>query len=216
MKQKEIFMQAEGDAWFARNRHGLETRKLPEDDYLLCALLEVCGSGLGLKVLEIGCGDGARLAWLKNHLKADCYGVEPSAQAVAVANSKGINVQQGTADSLPFTEREFDIVLFGFCLYLCDREDLFRIASEADRVLRAPGWIMILDFYSSKPYEKIYHHLPGVKSYKMDCRNLFTWHPNYECMAHKVLHHSQSGFTDDQDEWVAVSTLRKTQKSLIV
>lgn len=216
MKQKEIFLRSEGDAWFARNQQSVATRKLPDDDALLRELLDFLPLNArgGLKVLEVGCGDGTRLAWLKNNLGAECYGIEPSAQAVAVACSKGINVQQGTAEVLPFDNQSFDIVIFGFCLYLCDREDLFRIASEADRVLRSPGWLMIMDFFSSTPRARTYHHRPGVQSYKMDYRTLFTWHPDYECMTHKVRHHVEANYTDAPDEWVAVSVLRKYQKEL--
>lgn len=216
MKQKEIFLQSEGDAWFARNQQGVATRKLPDDDALLQELLYIPAINQhkkeGLKVLEVGCGDGTRLAWLKKNLNADCYGIEPSAQAVAASCAKGINVQQGTADILPFDSQSFDIVIFGFCLYLCDREDLFRIASEADRVLCTPGWLMIMDFYSPIPRARTYHHRPGVQSYKMDYRTLFTWHPYYECMTHKVRHHGEAIHTDAPDEWVAVSVLRKCQR----
>ena len=176
MKQKEIFLRSEGDAWFTRNQQGVATRKLPGDDALLRELLDflpVNATGGGEKVLEIGCGDGTRLAWLKDNLNADCNGIEPSAEAVAAACTKGINVQQGTADVLPFDNQSFDIVIFGFCLYLCDREDLFRIASEADRVLRTPGWLVIMDFYSTVPRARTYHHRPGVQSYNMDYRSLF-------------------------------------------
>jgi len=215
VKQKEIFLQSEGDAWFARNQQGVAGRKLPDDDALLRELLDLLPVNMGvLKVLEIGCGDGTRLAWIKNNLNADCYGVEPSAQAVAAANAKGINVRQGTADALPFDRDSFDIVIFGFCLYLCDREDLFRIASEADRVLRSPGWLMILDFYSQAPRANAYQHRLGVQSYKMDCRTLFTWHPDYECMTHKVRLHGEASYTDAEDEWTAVSVLRKRQCEL--
>jgi ubiquinone/menaquinone biosynthesis C-methylase UbiE len=216
MKQKEIFLQSEGDAWFSRNQQGVATRKLPDDDVLLREMLDLlpvnARGGGGLKVLEVGCGDGTRLAYLKHNLNADCYGIEPSAQAVAAARTKGINVEQGAADALPFDSHSFDIVIFGFCLYLCDREDLFRIASEADRVLRAPGWLMIIDFYSPVPRAKAYHHRSGVQSYKMDYESLFTWHPDYVCMTHKVRHHSEASYTDLQDEWVAVSVLRKCQR----
>jgi len=216
MKQKEIFLQSEGNAWFTRNQQGVAGRKLPDDDALLREVLDFLpvNPGGGLKVLEVGCGDGTRLAWLKNNRNADCYGIEPSAQAVEAACAKGINVQQGTADVLPFDSQSFDIVIFGFCLYLCDREDLFRIANEADRVLRSPGWLMIMDFYSPIPRARTYHHRPGVQSYKMDYRGLFTWHPDYECMTHKVRHHSEASYTDAQDEWVAVSVLRKYQREL--
>jgi ubiquinone/menaquinone biosynthesis C-methylase UbiE len=215
MKQKEIFLQSEGDAWFARNQQGIAVRKLPDDDPLLPENIDIHHQSAGaLKVLEVGCGDGTRLAWLKDNLNADCYGIEPSAQAVSAACAKGLNVQQGTADVLPFDDQRFDIVIFGFCLYLCDREDLFRIASAADRVLGAPGWLMILDFFSPMPRAKTYHHQPGVLSYKMDYRTLFNWHPDYECMTHKLRHHSEGGFTDEQDEWMAVSILRKRHKDL--
>ena len=128
MKQKEIFLQSEGDAWFIRNQQGVATRKLPDDDLILREILDIHGQSGGggrLKGLEIGCGDGTRLAWLKNNLNADCYGIEPSIKSVAAACAKGINVTQGTADILPFADQSFDIVIFGFCLYLCDREDLF-------------------------------------------------------------------------------------------
>jgi ubiquinone/menaquinone biosynthesis C-methylase UbiE len=211
VKQRDIFLQSEGDAWFFRNQQSISARKLPDDDVLLREVLDFLplNTREGLKVLEIGCGDGTRLAWLKDHLHAECYGIEPSAQAVAAARQKGINVQQSTADALPFDSRIFDIVIFGFCLYLCDREDLFRIASEADRVLRSPGWLMIMDFFSPAPRSRNYHHRPGVRSYKMDYRTLFTWHPDYECITHKIRHHENAGYTDAPDEWVAVSVLRK-------
>lgn len=216
MKQKEIFLQSEGDAWFSRNQQRVAGRELPDDDALLRELLDLfpINGDVALKVLEIGCGDGTRLAWIKNNLNADCSGVEPSAQAVAAAHDQGINAVQGTADILHFDSQSFDVVIFGFCLYLCDRDDLFRIASEADRVLRSPGWLMLQDFFSPKPRARIYHHRPGVQSYKMDYRTLFAWHPDYECMTHKVRHHGEASYTDEQDEWVAVSVLRKCQQDL--
>ena len=85
---------------------------------------------------------------------------------------------QGTADRLPYRDGLFDVVVFGFCLYLCDREDLFRIASEADRVLNDQGWLIIHDFYSPVPTRRDYHHKTGIYSYKMDYKTLFEWHPS--------------------------------------
>ena len=72
-------------------------------------------------------------------MKMECYGIEPSFKAVETACTSGVNAVQGTADRLPYRDGLFDVVVFGFCLYLCDREDLFRIASEADRVLNDQG-----------------------------------------------------------------------------
>ena len=151
MKQKDIFLEFEGNAWFERNANALGSRKLPESDSLLIEILNLPLLAEGTKILEIGCGDGTRLGWLRENCGFDCYGVEPSGQAVGAAKRRGITAYEGTADQLPFDANTFDIVVFGFCLYLCDREDLFRIAYEADRVLRNPGWLLILDFYSPSP-----------------------------------------------------------------
>ena len=49
-------------------------------------------------------------------------------------------------------------------------------------------------------------------SWKTKNRGNLTWHPDYECMTHKVRHHSEVGYTDAPDEWVAVSVLRKYQR----
>lgn len=35
MKQSEVFMRSEGDAWFRRNHQALQSRVLPQDDPLL-------------------------------------------------------------------------------------------------------------------------------------------------------------------------------------
>jgi ubiquinone/menaquinone biosynthesis C-methylase UbiE len=214
MKQRDIFLKSEGNAWLKRNAGAVESRKLPESDSLLMEVLDLPLSAKRTKVLEIGCGDGTRLHWLNKQRGYDCYGVDPSAHAVKVAQQRGVTARQGTADQLPFENLQFDVVMFGFCLYLCDREDLFRIACEADRVLRNPGWLLLLDFYSPVAVKQAYHHRSGLFSYKMDYRTLFTWNPAYINVSHKVRHHSQSDYTDDPSEWVATSVLRKNLELL--
>jgi len=214
MKQRDVFLKSEGDAWFKRNSGRADTRYDPDSDLLLTEILALSpestsrtGETTGL--LEIGCGDGTRLAWLQENRMFNCYGVEPSEKAVAVAEKQGIAVHRGTAEHLPFDDRSLDIVVFGFCLYLCDRQDLFRIACEADRVLKNPGWLLILDFYAPMPSKREYHHRPGLFSHKMDYTTLFKWHPGYTVYSHRLCHHSEGGYTDDSQEWIAVSVLRK-------
>jgi ubiquinone/menaquinone biosynthesis C-methylase UbiE len=211
VKQKDIFLESEGNIWFQRNASALGSQLIPESDSLLQEILELPSRypSERTKILEIGCGDGARLSWLREKRGFDCYGIEPSAQAVEVAKGRGLAAYEGTADRLPFDEGEFDIVTFGFCLYLCDREDLFRIAYEADRVLKNPGWLLILDFFSPTPLKRDYHHRSGLFSHKMDYRTLFTWNPAYINYSHKIRGHLEHAYTDDPQEWVATSVLRK-------
>lgn len=214
MKQRDVFLESEGDAWFQRNSAAVDTPYDPEADLLLAEILALVpesasGAGETPRILEIGCGDGSRLAWLQENRAFQCFGVEPSEKAVGVARERGIAARQGTAEHLPFDDQSMDIVVFGFCLYLCDREDLFRIACEADRVLTNPGWLLILDFYAPVPLRREYHHRAGLFSHKMDYTTLFNWHPGYTVYSHRLCHHSEGGYTDDPQEWMATSVLRK-------
>jgi ubiquinone/menaquinone biosynthesis C-methylase UbiE len=214
MSQKGVFLGGEGDAWFSRNQ-GAGGREWPGGDPLLSALLELPASPAvpvlprGARILEIGCGEGLRLEWLAANRGCECHGIDPSQQAVNAAQARGIRATRGTAERLEFDDASFDLVMFGFCLYLCDREDLFRIASEADRVLRNPGWLAIYDFYAPQPTSRAYHHHAGVLSHKMDYRRLFDWNPAYTNYSQRVQHHASGQLTDEPGEWVAVSILRK-------
>jgi SAM-dependent methyltransferase len=211
--QKVIFLNDEGDAWFERNHQAMQDREFSREEPVINAsikALPLIGHSKP-RLLEVGCGEGKRLAWMSEHLGMECHGIEPSGKAVASAKAIGVLAQQGTADALPYDSGTFDILVFGFCLYLCDREDLFRIAQEADRVLRPDGWIVIQDFFSLAPARREYHHKPGIFSHKMDHRRLFDWHPAYTCFSHELTQHGGPGFTDDPQEWVATSVLRKAR-----
>lgn len=215
MQQKDIFLRSEADAWFERNQQSVAKRNFATDDSVTAAIVEIAHLSQyadrkeRIQILEIGCGEGRRLSWFSENLDADVFGVEPSTMAVEQACGRGVKAQRGTADSLPFENAKFDILIFGFCLYLCDRQDLFRIAQEADRVLKPDAWLVINDFFAPTPVRREYLHKPGVFSYKMDYRALFDWHPAYTCYEHRLTHHGQSSFTDDSQEWVATSVMRK-------
>lgn len=214
MSQKDVFLSSEADAWYERNEQAVAKADFSVDP-VSASVLEIAAtfptdveSGK-IRILEIGCGEGRRLEWLATHLNAEVFGVEPSARAVEKARARGVTAERGTADDLPFGNATFDVIIFGFCLYLCDRQDLFRVAQEADRVLKPDSWLVISDFYAPNLVKRMYHHKSGVYSYKMDYRQLFSWHPAYTCFAHKVTTHGKQEFTDDPQEWVATSIMRK-------
>ena len=216
MKQKDVFLKGEGNAWLTRNAATLAKLELPASDTLLKEILKLemhleVSDGT-VSVLEVGCGPGLRLNWLQQNKGFKCYGLEPSNEAVTQAISLGLDVSVGTADVIPFQDKSFDIVIFGFCLYLCDRDDLFKIAAEADRVLKTPGWLLIKDFYSPDPITREYHHKAGVYSYKMNYVSMFTWNPEYTIYSHRVEHHTFDQYTYDRHEWVATSVLRKCHR----
>lgn len=213
MRQKDVFLESEADAWFDRNRDVLAKRDF-EGDLIGCAVSEIYPAvvkevGKRPSILEIGCGEGRRLEWLSSRFELSTAGLDPSGKAIVEARKRGIDALRGTADALPWEDGSFDIVVFGFCLYLCDLDDLFRISAEADRVLKKRSWLLIQDFHATSYIQRPYHHKDGINSRKMDFRHLFDWHPAYTCYSHRVTSHGSQGFTDDAQEWVATSVIRK-------
>lgn len=216
-KQKDVFLESEADAWFERNHAAVQERDLGKNDPIINAI-DTCLDSESRKhesgkLLEVGCGEGRRLRWMAENRGLECYGVEPSEKAVALAGMETAQVIQGTADQLDFEDQAFDYVVFGFCLYLCDRDDLFKIAKEAHRVLKPNAWLVIHDFFAEMPVAREYHHLPGLLSYKMDYRKLFDWHPDYTCFSHTIGSHGENAYTDALNEWVATSVIRKKSQN---
>lgn len=209
--QKDKFLAGEGDRYFKRNFIQSDNEKIEwiKNDPLLPLLLDLPFENDIVNVLEIGCGQGLRLQELKNKKNWITYGLDPSLEAFNNGKRKGINVYQGTADKLPFNDRSMDILIYGFCLYLCDYEDLFKIAAEADRVLKKRSWIAIMDFWSSSPRENTYKHDTSMNTFKNNRNLIFDWHPFYEVVYHKIIGHKTTSFTDNVQEKVSVSLLRR-------
>jgi SAM-dependent methyltransferase len=68
----------------------------------------------GQRVLDVGCGPGALTAELVSRLgPTGVAAVDPSEPFVAAARERhpGVSVQRGTAEELPFGDREFDAAL---------------------------------------------------------------------------------------------------------
>ena len=129
------------------------------------------------KYLEIGCSDGWRLKAINENIGMSCYGVEPS--LTAIENAKYGCIQRGTADKLDFGSNLFEVVAFGFFFFFCDNEDLFKIASEADRVVTDDGYIVIYDFIVDGIVYRPNPDCPSMQTRKMDCGKMFEWHPSY-------------------------------------
>jgi ubiquinone/menaquinone biosynthesis C-methylase UbiE len=169
---------------------------------------------LGIKpknVLEIGCCHGFWLQKLKEAFDCECYGIDPSAAAIEDGSKSfpEINLSVGTAETLDFADDSFDLIIFGFCLYLCDRKDLFKIALEADRCLADNGNICITDFCPPFAYKNEYAHCEGLHSYKMNYGKMFTWNPAYTEVASQMHNSGSYDFKGTPDNKVATIVLHK-------
>ena len=202
--QKSVFLQSEGNSWYRRNK-----KAIGEKDDVVQSLITKTNINVDT-VLEIGCSNGWRLNNLKKKYNNECFGIEPSLEAVEEGCQyfPEITIMQSTADVIPI-DKQFDLIIYGFCLYLCDRSDLFKIIYEGDKHLKENGHIIILDFDTPIPYKKNYCHYEGIYSYKMDYSKLFLSNPSYFLIDKHVFTHNQSSNINDYDERVSVTLIKK-------
>lgn len=207
-------MLSEGDQWYARNRAALNSNH--QSVGWLCAQLAPFKAEINA-VLEIGCGNGVNLRAICQLLSCRGEGIEPSSLAVQEGNATGgemARLQVGVASRLPYADYQFDLVYFGFCLYLLDRKDLLAAVSEADRVLKPGGFLAITDFDPAVRHARPYRHLPGLMSYKQDYAACFLQNGLYHLVAKHSYSHRQFYFDRATDERVATVLLYKEQNEL--
>ena len=199
--QKKNFLKSEADRMFLRNKEKSFKKNYSKDEIFLLLNNKIKKNNK-YNILEIGCAGGDRLIFLKKSFpKCNFFGIDPSRKAIKENKKKHINLKVGCADKLPYLDGKFDIVIFGFCLYLCDNEDLFKIGSETYRVTKSKSLIIIKDFIQSRVKYNKYSHLKNILSRKMDYISMFTWHPNIKLISHKkIIENDNRKFSKKESE----------------
>jgi methionine biosynthesis protein MetW len=82
---------------------------LERRDYAMIAEIVTPGS----RVLDLGCGGGELLAWLRENKRVDARGVEISGEKVQKAIARGVSVYQGDIDQglADYPDAAFDFVI---------------------------------------------------------------------------------------------------------
>ncbi len=172
MKQAMAFTVGEGERWLERNKDKLTGENDPVMDAIDQYQIKP------KKVLEVGCANGWRLKLIKKKFKNSvCGGIDPGCGEPTTSGPAF--VEFGTAERLDFPSESFDLLIYGWCLYLVDPEDYFRIAMEGDRVLKDNGYLIIYDFLVQDHYKTPYKHKKGLFSYHYDFARLWSNHPAY-------------------------------------
>ena len=138
------------DEWFDKNRFTYES-----EIHAVKELLPESKNGI-----EVGVGSGRFATPFAIKL-----GVDPSKEMGKIANKKGVNVIEGVAESLPFTDSQFDFVLM--VTTICFLEDIETAFNEANRVLKSGGSLIIGFIDVESPLGKFYEkHKTESKFYK--------------------------------------------------
>jgi SAM-dependent methyltransferase len=97
----------------------------------------------GLKILDIGCGEGTRLnTLLPSHTRG--WGIDPSPQAINMAKTQYPRhyFSEALGEKLPFKNNFFDLVYSAFAIEHCHNPEAF--LSEMIRVVKKGGLVIIL------------------------------------------------------------------------
>lgn len=108
-------------------------------------VLDTAGVGSGMRVLDVACGTGvlAREAQARVGSAGFVAGVDPGRGMLTVAKELAPSVEwrEGTAESLPYSDRSFDAVVSQFGLmFFTDRS---RAVREMIRVLKPGGKLAV-------------------------------------------------------------------------
>ncbi len=127
-------------------------------------MIKLCGFKEGDFIIDMGCGSGTTVAYLKD--KFNIKGVEINPEKVREAQQNNLPVFQCSCDRTPFENETQDGLLFE-CSF-SKMEHPADVLKEAKRVLKHNGRTAFSDFYAkNQPY-----HFKGVLG---RCDSLAVW-----------------------------------------
>lgn len=206
----EQALRADGDGYHSRNHAGIGTIADPA----FTALELVNQVKPVTSVLEIGCTTGFRLEKARVAFKARCAGLEISPAAVEEGRTRypQVQVELGAAprDLSLWTNEQFDVVIVGHFEYLLPRTELFRLASEVDRLVIDGGHIIVMDFIHPTPMSAEYLHHEDLRVFKDDPSAPWLWSPTYTLVQRQIYNVSESPEAcSDPRAWQTVDVVRK-------
>ena len=96
-----IMDEVEGSHWWFVGRRAIL------DSFLQRVVAKIRNPQSQICILDVGCGTGANIEMLSNYGNAE--GVDVSDDALEFCRRKGLTVQKGLAESLPYADDSFDL-----------------------------------------------------------------------------------------------------------
>jgi ubiquinone/menaquinone biosynthesis C-methylase UbiE len=123
-------------------------------------LLEPAGLQPGESVLDVGCGTGSLAIAARRRVgeRGSVYGIDASAPMIGRARRKakkaGVEVTfgNGVAESLPFPDARFDVVVNTVMLHHLPLKARHDCVGEMRRVLKRSGRLLVVEFGGAAPH----------------------------------------------------------------
>jgi ubiquinone/menaquinone biosynthesis C-methylase UbiE len=120
------------------------------------ALLATVGAVAGLRVIDVGCGEG-RMARALAELGADVTGYDPFIEGIEPTEHGAgrFRLVKASADSIPEPDQSADLVLFIFSLHHVPAAKLGGALTEARRILRPSGRLYVAEPLAQGPHQYV-------------------------------------------------------------
>ena len=110
--------------------------------------ISLCRLETGDGVLDVGCGPGESVAYMRERRDLRAVGIDRCAETLAEAPEEmSPHLIEGDAHALPFSDDKFDAVFFECSLSKMDDPDM--ALCESFRVLRPGGSLAVSDFFTT-------------------------------------------------------------------
>lgn len=145
---------------FSRDKHEIDLEEQDKKNRYSAQLYNYVATGVDVKgkdILEVGCGRGGGLSYVKRYLKPNsATGLEINKRAVEFCNEyyskDNIQFVQGNAESLEFEDNSFDVIINVESSHRYNNMEKF--LNEVYRVLKPGGHFLITDFRPTEELDK--------------------------------------------------------------
>ena len=157
------------------------------------------------KVLEIGCSTGFVLKKISEITKAKCYGIDPSKKAIKEGRKifKKINLKNGFFEKDNLKEKNFDLIICGFFLFIYPPIEVLNIFYKIDKILSLNGKVIIYDFHKKGFRKKKYRHNKFLYTHRWDFKKALLSLPSYK------LNYKKISFLKRMNDKIEVSIIKK-------
>ena len=123
--------------------------------------LEICRFPPGAALADVGCGTGSSVSYINRETEYKMTGIDNDLPAISAAIAEGNDCIYCDATDLPFPSSSLDGIFFE-CSF--SKIDMYETAlSEAYRVLKPDGMIVISDFYAQEREEHFFGFMGRVE-----------------------------------------------------
>lgn len=127
----------------------------------------------GRRVLEIGCGAGALLAWL-GRAGAAPIGLDPDPRQLARAAAARVPLIAGRGEALPFASGSFPLLLYMNSLHHVPLAAQWAAITEAARVLESGGELLVIEPLPQGPWFELLRPVDDETEIRQEARRALT------------------------------------------